>query len=99
MQRYSGPELLKTNFLSGWPSFIKEFLQSRRLRCLSMYTLFSFELPYNLHLGISMLVKKFTVIYLSADRFFHWRSAKEGKGVCKNISAGFVGMKLTARHF
>lgn len=40
---------------------------SYRVRPVSTYILCSFEPLHNLHLGISMLVKKFMVKYLSSD--------------------------------
>lgn len=49
-ERQRVQELLKNTLLPAWPSFLKTFTESRRVRELSSYMVFLFNLLHSIHL-------------------------------------------------
>lgn len=74
--------LRRKNLVLKWPSFLETFMKSRRVKGASSCSVFSFELLYILHLGISKLVKECTVSYLSSGRLKTGGAIERGEVVC-----------------
>lgn len=71
--------LLLERSLEEWPSILEDKRRADGLVLVDLYSIFMYEPPQNLHLGISLLLKKCLVQYLSSDTVFSLSLGPAGK--------------------